>query len=131
LACFLLDIESSRQLGRDKMRGAIFENYVVMEVIKHRYNRGLLNGVYFYRDSNKNEVDILLKEEGEITAIEVKSSMTYHTSFEDSLSKLSSWIKTPVRNKYIVYTGDFENTASDIKVINYRHLLEYLPQNIE
>ena len=124
LACFLLDIESSRQLGRDKMRGAIFENYVVMEVIKHRYNRGLLNGVYFYRDSNKNEVDILLKEEGEITAIEVKSSMTYHTSFEDSLSKLSSWIKTPVRNKYIVYTGDFENTASDIKVINYRHLLE-------
>ena len=131
LACFLLDIESSRQLGRDKMRGAIFENYVVMEVIKHRYNRGLLNGVYFYRDSNKNEVDILLKEEGEITAIEVKSSMTYHTSFEDSLSKLSAWIKTPVRNKYIVYTGDFENTAGDIKVINYRHLLEYLPQNIE
>ena len=130
LACFLLDIESPRQIGRDKMRGAIFENYVVMEVIKHRYNRGLLNGVYFYRDSNKNEVDILLKEEGEITAIEIKSSMTYHTSFEDSLSKLSSWIKTPVRNKYIVYTGDFENTASDIKVINYRHLQEYLPQTI-
>ena len=130
LACFLLDIESPRQIGRDKMRGAIFENYVVMEVIKHRYNRGLLNGVYFYRDANKNEVDILLKEEGEITAIEIKSSMTYHTSFEDSLSKLSSWIKTPVRNKYIVYTGDFENTPSDIKVINYRHLQEYLPQTI-
>ena len=55
------------------MRGAIFENYVVMEVIKHRYNRGLLNGVYFYRDSNQNEVDILLKEEGEITAIEACS----------------------------------------------------------
>jgi hypothetical protein len=127
LACFLLDIESPRQLARDKMRGSIFENYIVMEIIKHRYNRGLLNGVYFYRDSNKNEVDILLKEEGEITAIEVKSSMTYHTSFEDSLSKLSSWIKTPVKNKLIVYTGDFENTASEIKLINYRHLMNYLP----
>ncbi len=80
LACFLLDIESSRQLERDKMRGAIFENYVVMEAIKHRYNRGLLNGVYFYRDSHQNEIDILLKQEGEITAIEVKSSMTYHPS---------------------------------------------------
>ncbi len=129
LACFLLDIESPRQLARDKMRGAIFENYVVMEVIKHRYNRGLLNGVYFYRDSHKNEVDILLKEEGEITAIEVKSSMTYHTSFEDDISQLSDWIKTPVVNKIIVYTGDFENTASDIKILNYRHLQEHLPQN--
>ncbi len=128
LACFLLDIESPRQLERDKMRGAIFENFIVMEVIKHRYNRGLLNGVYFYRDSNKNEVDILLKEEGEITAIEVKSSMTYHTSFGETLSKLSEWIKSPVRNKIIVYTGDFENTASDIKVLNYRHLQSYLPQ---
>ncbi len=130
LACFLLDIESPRQLARDKMRGAIFENYVVMEVIKHRYNRGLLNGVYFYRDSHKNEVDILLKEEGEITAIEVKSSMTYHTSFEDDISQLSDWIKTPVVNKIIVYTGDFENTASDIKILNYRHLQEHLPQNL-
>ena len=129
LACFLLDIESPRHLARDKMRGAIFENYVVMEVIKHRYNRGLLNGVYFYRDSHKNEVDILLKEEGEITAIEVKSSMTYHTSFEADISQLSDWIKTPVVNKMIVYTGDFENTASDIKILNYRHLQEHLPQN--
>ena len=127
LACFLLDIESPRQLERDKMRGAIFENYVVMEVIKHRYNRGLLDGIYFYRDSNQNEVDILLKEEGEITAIEVKSSMTYHSSFEDSISKLAEWIKTPISNKLIVYTGDFENTTANIKVLNYRHLQAYLP----
>lgn len=126
LASFLLDIESPRQLERDKMRGAIFENYVVMEVIKHRYNRGLLNGVYFYRDSNQNEVDILLKEEGEITAIEVKSSMTYHTSFENTISKIPEWINTPVKNRMVVYTGDFENTAGDIKIINYRHLQKFL-----
>ena len=123
LACFLLDIESPRQLERDKMRGAIFENYVVMEVIKHRYNRGRLDGVFFYRDSNQNEVDILLKEEGEITAIEVKSSMTYHSSFANSIIKLSEWIKTPVVKKIIVYTGDFENTTGDVKLINYKHLI--------
>ena len=127
LACHLLDIESPRQLQRDKMRDAIFENYVVMEIIKHRYNRGLLNGVYFYRDSNQHEVDILLKEEGDITAIEVKSSMTYHTSFEADISKLSEWIKTPVVRKVIVYTGDFENTTSDIKLINYKNIFSNLP----
>ncbi|MBR1932853.1 MAG: ATP-binding protein [Prevotella sp.] len=128
LACFLLDIESPRQLERDKMRGAIFENYVVMEVIKHRYNQGLLGGVYFYRDSHQNEVDILLKQEGEITAIEVKASMTYHTSFNRHLSHLQEWITTPIARELIVYTGDFENTSGDIKLINYRHLHQHLPE---
>ncbi len=129
LACFLLDIESPRQLERDKMRGAIFENYVVMEAIKHRYNQGLADGVYFYRDSNQHEVDILLKEDGEITAIEVKSSMTWHSSFANDISRLSGWIKTPVVSKVIVYAGDFENTVGDVKLINYRHLHQNLIKN--
>ena len=127
LACFLLDIESPRQLEHDKMRGAIFENYVVMEVIKHRYNQGLHGGVYFYRDSNQNEVDILLKQEGEIHAIEIKSSMTYHPSFEKHISRLSEWIKTPVVSQMVVYAGDFENTIGNVKLINYKKLYHYLP----
>ena len=122
LACCLLDIESPKQLDRDKMRGAIFENYIVMEVLKHRYNQGRAGGVYFYRDSNSNEVDILLKQGGEITAIEVKSAMTYSSSFEKSLKQIGSWIGTPVIKKIVVYTGEFENTAGDIKIVNYRHL---------
>ena len=122
LACCLLDIESPKQLDRDKMRGAIFENYIVMEVLKHRYNQGRAGGVYFYRDSNSNEVDILLKQGGEITAIEVKSAMTYSSSFEKSLKQIGSWIGTPVIKKIVVYTGEFENTAGDIKIVNYRNL---------
>ena len=128
LACFLLDIESPHQLERDKMRGAIFENYVVMEVVKHRYNQGMLDGVYFYRDSHQNEVDILLKQEGEITAIEVKASMTYHTSFNRHIARLQDWVNIPIVRKIIVYTGDFENTVGDIQLINYQHLQQYLPK---
>jgi predicted AAA+ superfamily ATPase len=122
LACYLLDIESPRQLARDKMRGNIFENFVVMEAVKHRMNAGKDGGVFFYRDSNQNEVDLLLKEEGEISAIEIKSSQTYSPSFENSLKKLSGWIHTPIRRKSVVYAGEFENTAGDIEVVNYRHL---------
>lgn len=122
LACYLLDIESPKQLDRDKMRGALFENMIVSEVLKHRYNQGLEGGVYFYRDSNQNEVDILLKQEGEITAIEVKSSMTYHSSFEKSLRQISDWIETPVTKRIIVYAGDFDNTAGTIQLLNYKDL---------
>ena len=126
LACYLLDIETPQQLDRDKMRGAIFENFIVMEAIQHRYNMGLEGGVFFYRDSNQNEVDILIKQEGELTAIEVKSSMTYNSSFEKTLTLIESWIKTPVRKKAVVYSGDFENTTGNINLINYRHIASIL-----
>jgi len=126
LACYLLDIETPQQLDRDKMRGAIFENMIVMEAIKHRYNMGLEGGVFFYRDSNQNEVDLLIKQEGELTAIEVKSSMTYSSSFEKALTQIEGWIKTPISKKAIVYSGDFENSSGDINLINYRHISSIL-----
>lgn len=126
LACYLLDIKSPQQLDRDKMRGAIFENMIVMEAIKHRYNMGLEGGVFFYRDSNQNEVDLLIKQEGELTAIEVKSSMTYSSSFEKALTQIEGWIKPPISKKAIVYSGDFENTSGNINLINYRHISSIL-----
>ena len=126
LACYLLDIESAKQLDRDKMRGALFENMIVMEIIKHRYNQGKTGGVFFYRDSNQNEVDILLKQEGEITALEIKSAMTYNSSFEKSLKQIPNWINTPITNRAVIYSGDFENTSSDIKLLNYNHLGDIL-----
>lgn len=126
LACYLLDIGTPQQLDRNKMRGAIFENMIVMEAIKHRYNMGLEDGVFFYRDSNQNEVDLLIKQEGELTAIEVKSSMTYSSSFEKALTQIEGWIKTPISKKAIVYSGDFENTSGNINLINYRHISSIL-----
>lgn len=72
------------------------------------------------------EVDILLKQEGEITAIEVKSAMTYSSNFEKTLKQIGSWINVPVTNKVVVYTGDFENTAGEIKIINHKNLYQML-----
>ena len=122
LACYLLDIETPRQLELDKMRGVIFENMLVMECIKHRYNQGKEGGVFFFRDSNGNEVDIILKEEGKLTAIEVKSSMTYQPDFAKSLKRLQEWTTTPISQKAIIYCGDFENTAGDIQLLQYKHI---------
>ena len=93
-----------------------------MEAVKHRMNAGREGGVYFYRDSNGNEVDLLLKEEGRIQAFEIKSSMTYTKDFEKTLRNLPSWLNTPVERRAVVYAGDFENTAGEINIINYRNL---------
>ncbi|MBQ9312078.1 MAG: ATP-binding protein [Bacteroidales bacterium] len=122
LACYLLNIESTKQLSRDKLRGALFENFVVSEFIKHRINQGKEPLLYFYRDSNQNEIDLLSLNEGELSAFEIKSSMTYNPVFEKTLKKSASLIKKPISNKTIIYAGDMENNISEIKLVNYKHL---------
>ena len=126
LACYLLGIESPEQLSRDKMRGALFENFVVTEALKQRYNQGKESNLYFYRDSNQNEIDLLLKRNTRPYGIEIKSSMTYHKDFEKALKRIDEWVKAPVDGKAVVYAGNFENTAGEIKLLNYTNMDEVL-----
>lgn len=126
LACRLLDIETPEQLSRDKMRGALFENFVVMEALKRRYNQGKESNLYFYRDSNQNEIDLLLRKNSGLYGIEIKSSMTYHTDFEKTLKRMDKWVKGPVDGKAVVYAGSLENTSGDIKLLNYRNMDDIL-----
>ena len=126
LACYLLGIESPEQLSRDKMRGALFENFVVTEALKQRYNQGKESNLYFYRDSNQNEIDLLLKRNTRLYGIEIKSSMTYHKDFEKALKRIDEWVKAPVDGKAVVYAGNFENTAGEIKLLNYTNIYEVL-----
>ena len=122
LACSLLGIESPVQLARDKMRGALFENFVTMEALKQRYNQGKESNLYFYRDSNQNEIDLLLRKQTGLYGIEIKSAMTYHTEFEKALKQMNKWIKEPVAGKAVIYAGTLENSAGEINLLNYSHM---------
>lgn len=126
LAAYLLGIESAEQLSRDKMRGNLFENFVVMEALKHRYNQGKESNLYFYRDSNQNEVDLILKNRDSLCGVEIKSSMTYNSQFEKGLKQIDSGVKEKVEPKAIIYTGDYENSAGDIRLLNYKHFDQLL-----
>ena len=121
LACHLLDIESPEQLSRDKMRGHLFENLIVMEALKQRYNKGKESNIFFFRDAKGNEIDLLIREAGKLKAIEIKSSQTYAPSFEDVLKKSGSLLTTPVSKRAVVYAGNRENAAADIALLNYRN----------
>jgi predicted AAA+ superfamily ATPase len=76
LAGFLLGIENAKQIARDPLRGNLFENMVVAEALKHRFNQGLRSNLYFYRDSKGNEVDLLMVSGSDIFPIEIKAGMT-------------------------------------------------------
>jgi uncharacterized protein len=81
LAAYLLGMESETHVSRDPLRGNLFENLVLMEAIKHRFNRGGKNAVTFYRDSRGNEVDMILESGREVFPLEVKAGATMTEDF--------------------------------------------------
>ncbi len=55
------------------MAGAFFESFVISEIVKSYYNRGILElPLYFYRDKDMNEIDLLIEENGMLHPIEMK-----------------------------------------------------------
>lgn len=126
LACSLLEIESANQLRRDKMRGHLFENFIVAEALKSRFNSGRANNLCFYRDSNGNEVDLIIKKEGMLRLFEIKSSETFHTDFEKGIKSFCAEFPDKVESAAIVYAGSLENTTRSIKLINYKNIPDFM-----
>ena len=105
LLAFLLGIETAEQVSRDPLVGQLFENLVVIECLKTRTNQGKIPNLYFYRDSNGNEADVLFQQGRNLVAIEVKFAATYHPSLLKGLKKVRS-LSDKVTQAYLVYSGD-------------------------
>ena len=123
LACYLLDIESPEQLARDKMRGPLFENFVVMEALKHRFNAGRESNLFFYRDSNRNEIDLLLFTQQKIDGYEIKSSSTFHPDFTSKLAKMNEYVSGDIGRRAVIYNGTLENSQSEVQLLNWKSFL--------
>jgi predicted AAA+ superfamily ATPase len=81
LAAFLLGLETEIHTSRDPLRGNLLENLVVMEALKYRYNLGRRSNLFFYRSSDGNEVDLIMENCRNITAIEIKAGATINPDF--------------------------------------------------
>lgn len=104
LLAYLLDIEKPEQISRDPLMGSIFENLVVVEALKARYNQGKTSSLYFYRDSHGNEIDLLLKSGGGLAGIEIKAAETWNQGFLATLNKFSENNQV-LQARYVVYRG--------------------------
>lgn len=73
LAAYLTKWTTSDVLKNGAMAGAFFESFVVSEIIKSYYNKGVLEPpIYFYRDKDMNEIDLIIEEGGRLHPIEIK-----------------------------------------------------------
>ncbi len=116
IACSLLGIESQSQLSTHYMRGHLFENGMVVELLKNRFNLGLPSNCSFWRDKTGHEIDCILEEGDSITAIEIKSSQTLSSEAFDSLSY---WNKLTPSHNFVIYGGKDIQKRSNATVLGW------------
>lgn len=126
LLCYLLGIESEEQLKFNRMRGHIFENFVVIEAMKKRLNAGKDCNMFFLRDSNGVEIDLLTKYGEDYKAFEIKSGATYNISFEKWLNSIAQREGDKIKDSAVIYTGDFTATDRNPKILNYKNMVEFM-----
>ncbi len=93
-----------------------------MELYKYRHNRGLEPNLYFFRDSEQNEVDIIIKQGNLLTPVEIKSAKTFDTSFLRGVNYFKKLVGDRINNSYLVYSGEQSQIISGVKLINYRDI---------
>ncbi|MGS2724337.1 ATP-binding protein [Porticoccus sp. GXU_MW_L64] len=118
LLAYLLDIDSAGVMARDPLIGNVFENLVILELVKARLNKGLGPNLYFYRDSNGLEVDVLFKQGAALTPIEVKSSGTFHQDFCKGVKRFQALTDQAIKG-FIIYSGDFTPDTESYQVLNF------------
>lgn len=119
LASYLLGIDDNVQMNRDPLRGSLFENMVIMEMIKYRFNSGLDHKLSFFRDSHHNEVDIVFRKGRKLLPVEIKSSQTYNPGFMKGLDYFKSLFSKEVEKDMLIYDGSIEQSGSR-SILNYK-----------
>lgn len=104
LVCSLLGIEKAEQLHTHHIKGPLFEGLIITELIKARFNAGLSNNCFYWRDKTGNEVDCIIDKAGSLTAIEIKSGKTING---DYFNNLNFWknLSGNTNKSYLVYGG--------------------------
>ncbi|MPM89130.1 hypothetical protein SDC9_136238 [bioreactor metagenome] len=127
LVCSLLEIDSAAKVARDPLLGGLFENMVVLEALKARYNAGKQAELYFFRVQNRLEVDLILNEGRTLTPIEIKAGMTYDPSFANNLREFMKTAKDYI-NPTVLYGGEPSNVINGIAFDNFKNTAKVICQ---
>lgn len=136
LVCWLLGIREPEQLRSHPLRGAIFESWVVSEIVKHRANRGETRGLSFYRDRSGAEVDLVIERPGGRTLVEAKAAQTPSSTLFRGALRVQGHFKqatrpgspagddSPTPDVVVVYGGDAFQARSAGRLIPWRRVEE-------
>ena len=105
LAVYLLGIKSAEQVATHPLVGSLFENMVVMDAIKRRFNRGEDDDLYFMRTSHGVEIDLVSENAGKLDLCEIKAGATFHDDMAANIRSIARLMPDEVGARYVVYSG--------------------------
>jgi len=118
LASYLIGIERPEQIATHPLRGALFENAVIVETLKYRFNRGQRSNLYFFRDNRGLECDLLFETGHGVSAIEIKSGATIASDYFNSLNRVAELVPK-ISTKVVVYGGTARQSRSSGEVVPF------------
>lgn len=123
LAASLLGIQQAKQFPFHPQTGALFENFILSEMIKARYNKGKAGNLFFWRDNTGHEIDVLIESGNELYPVEIKSGQTITSEFYKGLN---FWEKiTEKKGGTVVYAGsEYQKRSGDIQAIPWNKVDE-------
>jgi hypothetical protein len=122
LLCWLLGIQEPGQLATHPLRGNLFETLVVSELIKAYFNQGERAPLYFWRDSNGNEVDVIADAGGRLRPIEIKSGQTLNRDFFIGLERWLALAGSQAQSPVLVYGGAEDRVHRAVRVLPWNRI---------
>lgn len=116
LAAYLLGVENETHINRHPLRGSLFENLIVIEALKYRYNRGMRSNLYFWRDSKGNEIDLLIESGPDVAAVEIKAGATISGDWFKALRAFAAKLSVPPKASALIYGGTEQQRRSDVTI---------------
>ena len=117
LLCYLLGIEEPSQLSTHPLKGAVFENMAVGEMVKDRFNAAKDLNLAFYRENRGREIDVVQTTPGGLRLFEIKAGKTFQSDFTRNMNYLRT-ILPDVISSTVIYDGD---TIGD-SIVNIRNI---------
>ena len=124
LATSLLKVDNSKQLSSHYMIGNLFENMIILDILKARFNKGLQSNIYFWRDSMGHEIDCIIEKSQMLVPVEVKSGRTFNFDFFSGLKYWNNISGNSTENTFLIYGGDKDFMSSEGNAIGWKNLIE-------
>lgn len=122
LLCYLLGISKAEELATHSLRGAIFETFVIGELMKSHTNAGLTPHLYFWQDKSGKEIDCLIEKGERLIAVEIKAGQTITEDYFRNLEYWTRLSKSDPADTYVVYAGKENQKRKTGRVLGWRNL---------
>ncbi|MCJ7602355.1 MAG: ATP-binding protein [Desulfobulbaceae bacterium] len=120
LVSWLLGIQTPEQIETHPLRGNIFETCIIAELMKSRLNRGERPNLFFWRDSNGSEVDVIVEQGTRLLPVEIKSGKTVTREAFAGLEKWRALAGDVAAEPVLIYGGSGSYRQSGVKVVGWR-----------